>query len=184
MEITKLFTQKEVNKIFSHIPSKTLRWWGMRDLYGWADQINDGRGIHRLYKLGNLYQIGIVEEELSSLNIQMGTINRIMCEHFRSGLGMLPPLLTEDLEIEVREWPFVNVVIQMDKILVISRRLRGGFRDKLGIRGRLMPDWESFLVNRTEATGIGPEGELRDGIMIVIDLQKIKQFVDFLLSQT
>lgn len=91
----KLFTQKEVNKIFNHIPSKTLRWWGMRDLYGWANQINDGRGIHREYELDHLYQIGIVEE-LSSLNIPVEAINRIMRKHFL--YGMVMQSLWEDLE--------------------------------------------------------------------------------------
>ena len=126
METTKLFTQKEVNKIFSNIPSKTLRWWGMRELYGWADQVNDGRGIHRLYELGNLYQIGIVEE-LSSLNIPVEVINKIMRKRFLSGLVMHP--VEVDLEkYELGGGERVNVTDQMNKVLVITKTLSQGHK--------------------------------------------------------
>jgi hypothetical protein len=170
----KLFTQKEVNKIFSHIPSKTLRWWGTRDLYGWANEINDGRGVHREYGLGHLFQIGIVEE-LSSLNIPVGAINKIMRKHFLSGLSMYPlqPDLDKD---EIGRGARVNVVDQMNKILVITKTLSGSY--KLHIN-KMAPEYESFLTDRIEAPiNIGPGELLLDSVMVFINLERIKNFVD------
>lgn len=172
-----LFTQKDVNKIFSHIPSKTLRWWGMRDLYGWADQVNDGRGIHRLYELGNLYQIGIVEE-LSSLNIPAEVINRIIRKHFLSGLVMYPiqPDVHKD---ELGGGARVIVADQMDKMLVITKTLSGNYRRLIT---RRPSEYESFLIDRTENKIILVPGELLlDSVSIIIKLIKIKNYVDYLI---
>lgn len=174
----KIFTQKEVNKIFSHIPSKTLRWWGMRDLYGWADQVNDGRGIHRLYELGNLYQIGIVEE-LSSLNIPVEVINRIMRKCFLSGLVMYP--IERDLEKdELGGGKRVNVADQMNKMLVITKDLTMSHRIH---KNRRPPDYEAFLANNIEGriTFDLCDGLFLDSIRIIINLQRIKGFVDYLI---
>ena len=174
----KLFNQKEVNKIFSHIPSKTLRWWGTRDLYGWADQLNDGRGVHREYELGNLYQIGIVEE-LSSLNIPVETINRIMRKHFLSGLVMYPLEFNLDKD-EYGGGTRVNVADQMNKTLVITKTLSGTY--KHGITKR-PPIYESFLIERVEDEIIlGPGDLFLDSVKIIINLEKIKIFVDNLVD--
>jgi len=171
-----LFTQKDVNKIFSHIPSKTLRWWGMRDLYGWADQVNDGRGIHRLYELGNLYQIGIVEE-LSSLNIPVEVINKIMRKHFLSGLVMYP--IEPDLEKdELGGGTRVNVVDQMNKTLVITKTLSGSYNRLIT---RRPPEYEAFLIDRPEEKIIiGPGELLLDSVKILISLERIRNYVDSL----
>lgn len=175
METTKLFTQKEVNKIFSHIPSKTLRWWGMRDLYGWADQINDGRGIHRLYELGNLYQIGIAEE-LSSLNIPVEVINKIMRKRFLSGLVMYPVEI--DLERdELGGGERVNVADQMNKVLVITKTLSQEHR-----LTRRPPDYEAFLINNAEdEIVLGPGQLFLDSVKIIINLKRIKSCVNSLV---
>jgi hypothetical protein len=179
METTKLFTQKEVNKIFSHIPSKTMRWWGMRDLYGWADQVNDGRGIHRLYELGNLYQIGIVEE-LSSLNIPVEVINKIMRKRFLSGLVMYP--VERDLEKdEFGGGERVNVADQMNKILIITKTLSQGHRLN---KKRRPPEYEAFLTNNAEDQIVPGPGELLlDSVKIIINLRGIKGFVDSLIRE-
>ncbi|MFZ5448999.1 MAG: hypothetical protein ACOZFS_10230 [Thermodesulfobacteriota bacterium] len=177
METTKLFTQKEVNKIFSHIPNKTLRWWGMGDLYGWADQVNDGRGIHRLYEVGNLYQIGIVEE-LSSLNIPVEVINKIMRKNFLSGLVMYPvePDLEKD---EIGGGKQVNVADQMNKILVITKELS---QLHMFHKKRRPPEYEAFLTNKAEDEIVLGPGELfLDSVKIIINLRRIKGFVDSLI---
>jgi hypothetical protein len=160
------------------MPSKTLRWWGMRGLYGWANIVNDGRGIHREYELDQLYQFGIAEE-LSSLNIPVKTIERIMCKHFRLGLVMYPPHLTEDdLEPEDEEFQEVNVAEQMDKLLVISKTLSATYN----LITRIPPEDKSFPSDRTEAINISdPDGELLDSVMIVINLKRIKNIVDSLI---
>lgn len=178
MESTdKLFNQKEVNKIFHHIPAKTLRWWAIRGLYGWADQVNDGRGIHREYGIGHLYQIGIVEE-LSSLNIPVETINKIIRKHFLSGFVMHPVEADLDKD-ELGCGTRVNVANQMDKMLVITKTLSGSY--KLLMKRR-PPEYESFLIDRTkDEVVIGPRELLLDSVKIIINLKRIKNFIDFLI---
>jgi hypothetical protein len=179
METEKLFTQKEVNKVFSHVPSKTLRWWGMRELYGWSDQVNDGRGIHRLYELGNLYQIGIVEE-LSSLNIPVEVINNVMRKNFLSGLVMHP--VEPDLERdEIGGGKRVNVVDQMNKILVITKALRQGYMLN---KKRRSSEYEAFLINNADDEVVLDPGKVfQDSVKIIINLSAIKGFVDSLIRE-
>jgi hypothetical protein len=178
MNITKwLFSQKEVNKIFSHLPTKTLRWWAIRDLYGWANEVSDGRGIHREYALGHLYQIGIVEE-LSSLNIPVGTINRIMRKHFLSGLHMYP-LQTDLDKDELGGGERVNVAHQMQKILIITKTLGGSYKR---LRQKMTCEYEAFLTDKIDSEIISSNDELSlDEVKIIINLERIKNFVDSLI---
>jgi hypothetical protein len=157
MESTnKLFTQKEVNKIFGHIPSKTTRWWGMKGLYGWANETHDGRGVHREYDLGNLYQIGIVEE-LSELNIQTLHLQVFMNQHFHYGMGMDLPTYLIPSQLMSDEWPSVNVVDQMNKVLAIAKH-HAGFWQRGGPdrkKERLLTGLMSFLLPREETPSAG-----------------------------
>jgi len=176
MEIAKrVYTQKEVNKIFGHIPSKTLRWWGMRDLYGWANHTIDGRGIHREYELAHIYQIGIVEE-LSSLNIPVGVINRIIRKHFLSGVLMHP--LRADLHEDAFEGgPRVNVGDQMNKTLILTKTLSS--YNRLIIKRH--PKYESFLTDNDSNIVLGPRDIVLDSVKIIINLEKIKNYVHKLI---
>ena len=56
------FSQSEVNKIFSHIPPRTLLSLATTGVIEWIDEIQDGRGIHRIYSLANLYQIALATQ--------------------------------------------------------------------------------------------------------------------------
>ena len=56
------FSQSEVNKIFSHIPPRTLLSLATTGVIEWIDEVHDGRGIHRIYNLANLYQIAVVTQ--------------------------------------------------------------------------------------------------------------------------
>ena len=56
------FSQSEVNKIFSHIPTRTLLSLATTGVIEWIDEIQDGRGIHRIYNLANLYQIAVATQ--------------------------------------------------------------------------------------------------------------------------
>jgi hypothetical protein len=181
-----LFSQREVNQIFQHIPVKTLRWWGLMGLYGWVNEVVDGRGIHREYGLGNLYQIGIVEA-LASLNISTLIIKLTMAQSFRSGIRMSPPIELVETGGEVREIPDlqgspeVNVLDQMDKKLVLTKRLFGTVSSP-GKKERPSFGWNSLVVERSElprlfALNAGP------GTKIVIDLASIKATVDMLVSR-
>ncbi len=65
MMIDRLFSQGEVNKIFEHIPSRTIRFWVESGLVEWSGEFEDRRGRHRQYSLENLWQLGLVEELMS-----------------------------------------------------------------------------------------------------------------------
>ena len=57
----KQYTQREVNQIFSYIPSRTLREWALKGFYKWVDEAEDARGTQRIFSELNLYQIMLVE---------------------------------------------------------------------------------------------------------------------------
>jgi hypothetical protein len=182
-ETKKLFTQKEINRIFSRIPPKTLRWWGTMDLYGHVAFAMDGRGTHRTYELGNLYQIGIVEE-LSSLNIPSRNISRVMTKHFRYGMNMTVPIGENKFEC-----PIVDVGKQMDKLLVLTKVLYD-FNEP-GEKDWRIHDWDSFLSDKSEFSveelfkGSGVERGRLEGFTIsaimIVDLAAIKKMVNALV---
>jgi hypothetical protein len=97
----KLYTKNEVNSVFPHIHSRTSRSWVEGGLVGWADEKMDGRGVHRLFSIGNLYQIAIVAELTALLPLE--TIRNLMEQHFEDVKGDESPILR-----------------CMDKMLVIS----------------------------------------------------------------
>ena len=168
-ETKNVFSQKEVNRFFSRISVKTLRWWGIMQLYGWTYEFTDGRGIHRQYERANLYQIGLVEQ-LSDLNIPIPVIRETMAEHFCSGLRMR----------EKDQRPLANVSEQMDKVLVIEKIFTWMDTSWVGEDsiGYKLVNWHPSLVEKDEVT-------LREqnGITIVINLSAIKEFVDSLIQQ-
>lgn len=169
-EPKKIFTQKEVNKLFSHIPAKTLRWWGIMQLYGWTYEFSDGRGIHRNYELANLYQIGLVQQ-LAGLNVPIPIIRDTMAQHFCSGLRMS----------ELHKRPLANISTQMDKLLVIKKTFTWGdilWLD-LGedLHGIEYDNWVPSLVEKGDFTLYE-----HTGITIVIKLEAIKKFVDSSIS--
>jgi hypothetical protein len=182
----RIFTQKEVNRIFSHIPPKTLRWWGMMDLYGHVAFALDARGTHRSYDLGNLYQIAIVEE-LSSLNISSDNIHRTMTKNFRYGMNM-----TGRMDMKSSECPLVDVVTLMNKFLIMSKVSHDTLFIKPDETGGRIYDWDSFIINKSEFSvedlfkGSGVERSRFEGYTVttimVIDLGAIKVRVDLLLA--
>jgi len=72
-----LYSQSEVNRIFAHIPARTHYRWVQLELVKWAKEHEDGRGVHRLYSLEHLWQIGLVEE-LMALNISKSGVQEAM----------------------------------------------------------------------------------------------------------
>lgn len=65
MRTERLFTQGEVKKIFPHIPANTLLHWAREGLVPWTEERVDGRGVHRLYSLHNLFALAVAEKMLS-----------------------------------------------------------------------------------------------------------------------
>jgi hypothetical protein len=162
-----VFSQKEVNTLFGRISAKTLRWWGIMQLYGWTYEFEDGRGVHRQYERANLYQIGLVEQ-LSDLNIPIPVIRNTMAKHFCAGMRMS----------EVNQRPLVNVSTQMDKVLVIEKTFTWLLGQKPTAAEDPIMNWLSFLIENDEVP-------LRKGtdITMFIKLDAIKEFVDSLIRQ-
>jgi|WetSurSiteA1Bulk_404760.scaffolds.fasta_scaffold50404_1 DNA-binding transcriptional MerR regulator len=88
----RLYTKNEVNSIFSFIPSRTLRSWVEGGLVGWAGEKTDGRGVHRSFTIGNLYQIAIVAE-LASLHFPLEKIRHLMDQYFKEEKHGRPGLI-------------------------------------------------------------------------------------------
>lgn len=150
-----MFNQREVNQIFGHIPSRTLREWALCGFYQWSGESEDARGIHRRFSLLNVYQIGICEV-LARANIQSNRIKSIMTHFFVGG--------------RFQKEKFA--LVRMNGFLVIaeslegkSKRLFSGTFSKAELIEKLNSELSTFIV-RT-----------------IIDLEAIKKRVDFLISQ-
>lgn len=85
----KLYSQSEVNRIFSHISPKTLIFWVLSGLVEWSREHEDRRGIHREYSLKNLWQLGLAEE-LMNLNIPVKFVERMMARVNNKFLNKIP----------------------------------------------------------------------------------------------
>jgi hypothetical protein len=149
-----MFTQQEVNRIFGHIPSRTLREWALSGLYSWEKETEDGRGTKRHYNLLNLYQIGLVEL-LARLNFPMHRVKSIMKHHF----------------IDREKTAIINfdgcLVMGESLFLVGSREYFSLIYNKneMPISLKDDPIWAKFMV------------------IIIIDLKEIKRRVHHLISQ-
>lgn len=173
-----MYTQRQVNKIFAHIPVKTLRWWGQLGLYGWVNETSDGRGIHRIYELANLYQIGIVEH-LAALNIPSAEIKTIMLKYFRYGMRMTPPASHPD-QVDENEWPEAKVEERMNKFLLLKKVVFGILT--LPSQEDRLAGWGSTLIDDPqEASSIIAKGI--NATVILVNLGMIKDYIDQLLKR-
>jgi DNA-binding transcriptional MerR regulator len=77
----KTFSQSQVNQIFQHIPSRTIRFWVEGCLIECPGATEDRRGKHRLYSLASLYQLAIVERLTSFISLER--IKLLMEKHFQ-----------------------------------------------------------------------------------------------------
>ena len=169
----KLFSQREVNNIFSHVPSRTLRWWALMKLYDISAKAHDGRGVHRQYHLENLYQIGIVEV-LTSLNFQASQIEEIKDKNF-SALG-------------ITDRPDVSPLNQkMEGVLLIALSPSNVDADK---ETRLASSWHPSLASLLGGDiTIGFTWDTIQALkycdtVILLNLKKIKEMVDSRVAAT
>jgi DNA-binding transcriptional MerR regulator len=56
------FSQGELNRIFGHLPDRTVMTWIKEGLVPWTEETRDRRGRHRRYSREDLYCLGLVEE--------------------------------------------------------------------------------------------------------------------------
>ncbi len=157
MTARRLFNQREVNRIFSHVPIKTLRWWGLQGLYTWISQSYDKRGISREYEIANLYQIGILEN-LSSLDVSITTIRIIM-----NSIANNP---------------------SMDKILFISKHPVKSKEITKRIKKPFYM-WHHLIIKSENINHLIAHyrTKYRIATIIIIDLAIIKEFVDSLIKE-
>lgn len=76
-----MFSQKQVNQIFAHIPSRTLLAWAEAGALSWTEESFDGRGRGRLYGEKDLYHIALTEE-LASLGFPLDVIAAVKVERW------------------------------------------------------------------------------------------------------
>jgi DNA-binding transcriptional MerR regulator len=80
----RIYTQREVNQIFKHLPTRTILSWAERGLISCVREDKDGRGRLRLYSFEDLFEIAVVEE-LTSLNFTLEFIHWLM-QKFHGGI--------------------------------------------------------------------------------------------------
>jgi len=56
------YSQGQLNKVFGHIPDRTVMTWIKEGLVPWTEETKDRRGRHRRYSREDLYCLGLVEE--------------------------------------------------------------------------------------------------------------------------
>jgi hypothetical protein len=169
------YSQKDVNTIFKHLSIKTVRDWQIRKLYGWGNEWQDKRGIHRKYDLFNLYQIGIVEE-LSSCRVPILYIKGVMEKHFNAGEGIREKR-ESGLPKAHRSAAHPDILL-MEKMLIIYKP---GERKGTRKEGNFDETWKNILVER---------GELADFVrndnfygIIITNLPKIKRQIDAMILE-
>jgi hypothetical protein len=77
-EALRLYSQSELKKIFPDVHGNTLLSWAKEGLIEWEREIQDGRGIHRLYSVDNIYRLEVVKELLA-----MGVLPRIIKSEYK-----------------------------------------------------------------------------------------------------
>jgi hypothetical protein len=148
-----MFTQRQVNKIFSHVPTRTLRQWSLDGFYQWSEETEDGRGTGRHYELVHVYQIGIAEV-LARANFHADRIRRIMRQFFVEKIYQNELIALEKMQ---------GFLIVGETLIGKNRGFQAGTckRDELEKTLELLDGW----ILRT-----------------VIDLSAIKQLVDHSLQ--
>jgi hypothetical protein len=77
------FSQSEVqNEIFPHIPPRSLLLLSTSGVIEWIDEHQDGRGIHRVYGLANLYQIAVATQ-LSLVGFSYNSIKTLVMDKLK-----------------------------------------------------------------------------------------------------
>jgi DNA-binding transcriptional MerR regulator len=165
----RLYTQGEVNGIYEHIPSRTLRFWVESGLVEWADEHEDRRGRHRQYSFDNLLQLGLVEE-LMSLNLTVKTVKNFMLifhgkrlqgwESYTLILNKVKPRKKEEYEL-VDEEGRTNYIAYK------------------------VPGWHSASVIPTESiiTELDQAFISESILLIMVNLQNITEKVTYLINK-
>jgi DNA-binding transcriptional MerR regulator len=153
-----MFNQREVNQIFSHIPSRTLRQWALAGLYQWEEETEDARGTKRHYTVLNLYQIGLTEV-LAKINFPIHRIKNIM-EHFFVG--------NKFQEEKIALMKFDGYLVHGESLFLTNSR-----------------EYFSLTYNKESMPISLKDNPILAKCMVItiIDLEEIKKRVKYLISQ-
>jgi DNA-binding transcriptional MerR regulator len=161
----RLFSQSEVNKIFSHISGRTLRFWMESELVRWDKAHEDRRGIHRQYALENLWQLGVVEE-LMDLNFTTALVKVFM--------------LIFEPRPNFNPWPTHSLIIPKRKARDLAEYAQPGS----GVYDvTKTPGFHALQLVPTDELGTGLKNEFKDSVLVIIvNLQNIVERVNGLVK--
>lgn len=173
----RLYSRNEVNLIFPHIHSRTLRSWIEAGLVGWADERMDGRGVHRLFTIGNLYQIAIVAE-LTPL-LPLDTIRNLMGQYFKNDQGdkdIFANCFRKILIISIAN------VKRKDRFPIFRTRLITG-DDVCELLPQLMYPTDHLVYSSEDEIKIRPLRPPKPSTLIVVNLSEIVDNVARLIEK-
>lgn len=101
------FSQSEVqNEIFPQIPPRSLLLLATNGVIEWIDEHQDGRGVHRVYGLSNLYQIAVATQ-LSLVGFSYNSIKTLVMDQLKGfddeGKPKILKYMTQLLGVKVGE---------------------------------------------------------------------------------
>jgi DNA-binding transcriptional MerR regulator len=173
----RLYTQRELSRIFPDVPNKTLIFWAREGLVEWVAERRDARGIARLYNRWNLFQVALVRE-LAGLGISIRFI-RLLMGAFKD----FPPERHHSYDEEgnkiyekcLRSEHFSSEEGLKYK-LVILRNLddRGWQEPVMSFTGKLTEDDPTTEIFRSD---------MESGTIIIISLSAIYYFVEYLVKE-
>jgi len=168
-------SQGEVNKIFGHIPSRTLRFWVESGLVEWAKEHEDGRGKHKLYSFKHLVQLRLVSE-LMTLKMPVKIVKGIMLLFHGGSFKNM-----EDL----------TLLLGKEKHIDLGKRKQRIFKNKIddkagenSIKIISLPGWHYIKLLRKEDIGKELDQNINDLILLVmVNLKNIIETVKLHIMQ-
>ena len=175
MSYEKVYNQRDVNRIFGHVPIQTLRSWVEAGLVEWAGEHEDRRGKHRQYSFINLMQLGLVEE-LMALKIPVKIVKGIML-FFHGG--------------SFKNMEDLTLLLGKEKHIDLGKRKQRIFKNKIddkagenSIKIISLPGWHYIKLLRKEDIGKELDQNINDLILLVmVNLKNIIETVKLHIMQ-
>lgn len=173
------FYQKDVNKVFSHIPPRTLLSLATSGVIEWIDERQDGRGVHRIYSLANLYQIAVATQ-LSLVGFSYDSVKRLVMDKLKGnddeGKPKILNYMTRLLGIKIgeekirgRRMPLFQILFdEPENINALVARLNKPF---------VMPDLLKKMVKQTQ-------GQVQPITILIINLPELASKVKLAVEST
>jgi len=139
------YSQSDVNKIFSHIPSRTIRSWALI-LPLEKDLIKTTRlGKHRKYTLENLYHLALIDE-LSSWGFSLDNIRAVFRESLQMEDADILIINKFHNDIEAFSWD-LNNFIEFKIITILKEMLYSNNFEKAIVKAYKYEGWDPSRLN-------------------------------------